>query len=175
MEGIFYSIGEVSERLGVTYRTLHYYENKFNLQINRDGAGNRIYTEENVEILEQILALKSKGMSLDGIKALFQEKGLIKKEENSNLIVVDEKTIELKELLITEIKKAVSDEIQKELEFTKELLEKVIEDNNNLRDEIRKMQRQSEEHFKKFDERLTDWRNKQQPWYKKLFSKPPEK
>jgi Predicted transcriptional regulators len=171
MDEISYSIKEVSERIGETYRSLHYWQEKLELQINRDGAGNRIYYENDIEILEKVKELKLKGMSLDGIKALFQEKGLIQKTETKNLIVVDEKSLELKEYLFNEIKEAIAQELQN----TNNKLDQILQDNHELRqsneelrEELRKLQRQSDEHYNKIDTLLTTWRNKQ-PWYKTLF------
>ncbi|MBS4539388.1 MerR family transcriptional regulator [Clostridium sp. D2Q-11] len=165
MDRVQYSIKEVSERLDISYRTLHYYEKKFNLQINRDKSGNRIYTDENIDVLEKILDFKSKGMSLDGIKTLFIEKGILE-DEKSDLVVLDEVSLDIKENLINEIRLAVS----KELKGTNEALEKVLEDNKSLRDELRSIKRQNEDHYSKIDKRLTEWRNNsEKPWWKKLF------
>lgn len=165
MNMIHYSIKEVSERLEISYRTLHYYEKKFNLQINRDKSGNRIYTEENIHILEKILDFKSKGMSLDGIKTLFMEKGILEDERN-DLIALDEVSLDIKENIIDEIRLAVS----KELKGTNEVLEKVLQDNDSLRKELRSIKRQNEEHYNKIDKRLTEWRNNsEKPWWKKIF------
>lgn len=114
MDELRYTIGEASERLGnLSYRTLHYYEQKVGLTISRDGSGNRIYSEKDIEIFETIIDLKKKGLTLDGIKALFQEKGIIPAEEN-NIVVIDEKAFEMKELLLNEIKLAVGEQIREE-------------------------------------------------------------
>lgn len=166
MDEITYTINEVAERLGVTYRSLHYWEEKLALQINRDGAGNRVYREDDVELLEKVKELKLKGMVLDGIKALFKEKGILDHHENANLVIVDEKSLELKEYLLNEIREVFIQELQ----LTNIKLDQVLKDNEGLREEICKLQRQSMEHYNKIDAQLTAWRNRQ-PWYKKIFKK----
>lgn len=165
MDEITYSINEVAERLDVTYRSLHYWEDKLNLQINRDGAGNRRYTESDIEILEKIKELKLKGMALDGIKALFAEKGILQQPENANLIIVDEKSLEMKEYILDEIREVIKSEIKE----TNEKLDQVLKENQDLREELRKMQRESADHYSKIDVQLQAWRDKQQPWYKKIL------
>jgi DNA-binding transcriptional MerR regulator len=167
MNTIYYSIKEVSERLDITYRTLHYYEKKFNLQINRDKSGSRIYREEDIDLLEKILDLKDKGMTLDGIKSLFEEKGVLDNEDdNKSIALIDEEDVDVKEIIINEIKLAVS----KELEDTKNTLNEIVEDNKALRKELRELKRANEDHYKKIDNRLTEWRNSSyKPWWKKIF------
>lgn len=161
-----YTIGEVSERLQLSYRTLHYYEQYFGIPVNRDIGGNRIYTEENINVLEKIVDLKLKDMTLKGIKKLLQDNELLPLTENSEMIVVDEKALEFKDFILNEIREIVSEEIK----AANEKLDVVLRDNAELRDELRKMSRQSEEHYSKIDIQLSAWRNRQ-PWYKKLFKK----
>lgn len=176
MDEVTYSIKEVAERIKESYRALHYWEEKLDLQINRDGAGNRVYAESDIELLEKVKELKLKGMALDGIKALFQEKGLLQQSNNNNLIVIDERTMELKEYLLDEIRQAFADELQN----TNNKLDKVLQGNeallqvnSELRDELSKIQRQSDDHFKKIDTQLTAWKNKK-PWYKKIIKREKE-
>jgi DNA-binding transcriptional MerR regulator len=171
MEEITYSINEVSERLGVSYRSLHYWEEKLVIPINRDGTGNRVYSESDFDLLAKVKELKLKGMSLDGIKELFQEKGLLQKSIDAPLIVVDERSMELKDYILGEIREVVS----QELANTNSKLDQIIQDNqtlrqdnDSLREELRKLQRQSEDHYSKIDSQLSAWRSKK-PWYKSIF------
>lgn len=177
MNEIKYTIAEASERLGgISYRTLHYYEQKIGLKINRDNMGNRIYSEYDIELFENIISLKKKGMTLDGIKTLFQEKGILPAEESKNIVVIDEKAFEMKELLLKEIKSAVAEQISDSLNDTYNKLEQLVSENAELREELRKLQHQVDDHYNKIDRQLTTWReeknkDKNKPWYKKLFSK----
>ncbi|EEF22411.1 MULTISPECIES: MerR family transcriptional regulator [Phyllobacteriaceae] len=64
-------IGELSERAGVSHRTIHYYERLGLVKpTEREGAGYRYYDEIAVKRLEKIAALKRLGLSLDEIAAV---------------------------------------------------------------------------------------------------------
>jgi|LSQX01.3.fsa_nt_gb DNA-binding transcriptional MerR regulator len=165
-EELNYTIAEVSERLKLSYRTLHYYEQYFGIPVNRDVGGNRVYTEENISVLEKIVDLKLKDMTLKGIKKLLQDNELLPLTNNLEMIVVDDKALEFKEFLLNEIREVISEEIQ----AANSKLDAVLRDNEELREELRKMSRQSEEHYSKIDVQLSAWRNRQ-PWYKKIFKK----
>src|SRR5690606_13932337 len=102
-----YSISEVSERLKLSHRTLHYYEQYFNIPIRRDDGGNRRYTEENVAILELIVDLKQKDMSLKGIKKMLQERNMMPVFDDNLPIVVDDNIMEFKEFFMFEIRKLI--------------------------------------------------------------------
>ncbi|MCY1314780.1 MerR family transcriptional regulator [Sinorhizobium sp. GL28] len=64
-------IGELSERAGVSHRTIHYYE-RLGLvtPAEREGTGYRYYDEVAVKRLEKIAALKRLGLSLDEVAAV---------------------------------------------------------------------------------------------------------
>ena len=173
-----YSISEAAEILGVTYRTLHYYEDKFELQINRDAGGQRRYSYENMKILEIILDAKKNGMSLDGIKKHLIKQQLITPMAEKDLIVIDENAIELQETLLQQIKQGVAKEIRKELQETNSMVKELIglnkgllAKNMELQEQLVQAQRQSNEHYNKIDQQLSAWREKQKPWYKRIISK----
>ncbi|MFK0209520.1 MerR family transcriptional regulator [Agrobacterium sp. NPDC090283] len=64
-------IGELSERAGVSHRTIHYYERLGLVKpTEREGAGYRYYDETACKRLEKIGALKRLGLSLDEIAAV---------------------------------------------------------------------------------------------------------
>lgn len=64
-------IGELSERAGVSHRTIHYYERLGLVKpAEREGAGYRYYDDIAVKRLEKIAALKRLGLSLDEIAAV---------------------------------------------------------------------------------------------------------
>lgn len=64
-------IGELSERSGVSHRTIHYYERLSLLApTEREGAGYRYYDETALKRLEKIAVLKRLGLSLDEIAAV---------------------------------------------------------------------------------------------------------
>lgn len=66
-----YSIGQLSSHLGVSLRTLRFYEQSGLLHPSREGA-RRIYAHEDRLRLEVIVALREFEVSLAGIKSLMQ-------------------------------------------------------------------------------------------------------
>lgn len=65
----YMSIGDVAKKMGVTVRTLQYYDKKGLLSPSAESAGGRrLYTDKDVIRLHQILSMKSLGFSLDDIK-----------------------------------------------------------------------------------------------------------
>lgn len=68
MTTTLYRTGEFAARAGVSVRTLRFYDQKGLLRpAERSRAGHRMYTDEDLVALEQILALKFLGFSLDEI------------------------------------------------------------------------------------------------------------
>ncbi len=64
-------IGELSERAGVSHRTIHYYERLGLVQpAEREGAGYRYYDDTALKRLEKIAALKRLGLNLEEIAAV---------------------------------------------------------------------------------------------------------
>ena len=62
-------IGEVAERLGVSTRTIKYYEELGLVSPeNRSPGGFRLYSAPDVERLERILRIKNMGFSLAAIR-----------------------------------------------------------------------------------------------------------
>ncbi len=65
----FMTIGEVAKKMGVTVRTLQYYDREKLLSPSAESeGGRRLYTDKDLIILHQIMSLKSLGFSLDDIK-----------------------------------------------------------------------------------------------------------
>ncbi|MGG3477210.1 MerR family transcriptional regulator [Peribacillus frigoritolerans] len=85
-----YRIGELSKLLGVSEHTLRYYE-KEGLVVPLRKGKNRIYSEEDRELLEFILHMKNTGMALVDIKKYT----LMRKDENG-----DKHAQELMEILV---------------------------------------------------------------------------
>jgi DNA-binding transcriptional MerR regulator len=60
-----YKIGELARRTGLTVRTLHHYDSiGLLLPSRRSEAGYRLYAEEDVFRLQQIVSLRQLGFSL---------------------------------------------------------------------------------------------------------------
>ena len=69
MYKLYYTIGEVSEMLGESSSLVRFWTNSFSryLKPKRNAKGNRLYTQEEIEVLKQIhLLVKVQGMTLDG-------------------------------------------------------------------------------------------------------------
>ena len=69
MDKLYYTIGEVSEILGERSSLVRFWTNSFSryLKPKRNAKGNRLYTQEEIEVLKQIhLLVKVQGMTLDG-------------------------------------------------------------------------------------------------------------
>lgn len=65
----YMTVGEVAKKMGVTVRTLQYYDKEGLLSPSTESrGGRRLYTDQDVIQLHQILSLKSLGFSLDDIK-----------------------------------------------------------------------------------------------------------
>lgn len=66
----YLTVGELARRVGVTVRTIQYYDQQGLLSPSAKGPQNqRLYTEENVQDLYRILTLKYVGLSLSEIKS----------------------------------------------------------------------------------------------------------
>ncbi|HBB28667.1 MAG TPA: MerR family transcriptional regulator [Clostridiales bacterium] len=65
----YMTVGEVAKKMGITVRTLQYYDNEGLLSPSSESeGGRRLYTDKDVIKLYQILSLKHLGFSLDDIK-----------------------------------------------------------------------------------------------------------
>ena len=65
----FMTVGEVAKKMGVTIRTLQYYDKEGLLSPSAESeGGRRLYTYKDLITLHQIISLKSLGFSLDDIK-----------------------------------------------------------------------------------------------------------
>lgn len=65
----YMTVGEISKRMGVSNRTLQYYDKEGLLPPSAQSeGGRRLYTDKDIVILHQILSLKSLGFSLEDIR-----------------------------------------------------------------------------------------------------------
>lgn len=74
MEGSYMQIGQVAERMGLTQRTLRFYEEKGLLDPpTRMEGGFRLYSEEEIQRIEHIVQLKQLlGFTLTDIKEMIE-------------------------------------------------------------------------------------------------------
>ena len=65
----FMTVGEIAKKMGVTIRTLQYYDKEGLLTPSSESeGGRRLYTDKDLLMLNQIISLKSLGFSLEDIK-----------------------------------------------------------------------------------------------------------
>ena len=65
----FMTVGEAAKKIGVSVRTLQYYDREGLLSPSAESeGGRRLYTDKDLVMLHQIISLKSLGFSLDDIK-----------------------------------------------------------------------------------------------------------
>jgi len=72
---LYYTIGEVSEMLGVSSSLIRFWESEFTyLNPHKNSKGDRRFTKQNIEQLQLIHHLvKEKGFTLDGAKKELKE------------------------------------------------------------------------------------------------------
>lgn len=61
---------EVAKKLGISTETLYKYERYFNLKIKRNEDNNRIYEDKDMDIFQNILELKERGLGLAQIQGI---------------------------------------------------------------------------------------------------------
>ena len=98
VEKLYYSIGEVSEMLGVPISTVRFWENEFDiLRPMKNKKGNRMFTPSDIKNLKIIHhLLKEEGMTLPGAKKRLKGKW----EESDYKYEISESLQKIKELLI---------------------------------------------------------------------------
>ena len=90
----YLTIGELARRVGVTVRTIQYYDQQGLLSPSAKGPQNqRLYTDDNVKDLYRILTLKYLGLSLAQIKsdaALYQEAVAVQELADEQMDAIEE-------------------------------------------------------------------------------------
>lgn len=95
-----YSIGQLSKKTGVTIRTLDYYD-EVGLVVpsSATDGGHRLYSENDVLQLQQVLALKYMGFTLQQIKKILKESSVSwQRSLNQQLEMVKQQQLRLKSL-----------------------------------------------------------------------------
>jgi len=135
-----YSINDVARKLGISISTIRKYEQDYSLNIMRNESNNRVYTDNDIEVLKKIIELKKEGANIHLIRKFLLDDGSIEQlpeviEERSNLHT---QTIEL---LKNDIANQVADiiaakEEKMRVEFGKILDEKLEQQENKIRQQI---------------------------------------
>lgn len=152
----FYSITNVSDKTGIKPYTLRNLEKVLDLKIKRDNMQNRIYTENDILLFNEILQLKDQGLNYDAIKAILSaKKNIIKSSEEAAVELVNTDTNLPNENAINILKDLINDGIKSNIEpKMNEVLNKL--DNLETQNDTLKKQLeiQQEKHFRELDERL---------------------
>lgn len=96
----YMTTGEVAKKVGVTVRTLQYYDRKGLLQPSTESeGGRRLYTHKELVKLQQILSIKELGFTLDEIKVRLPS--INTPEEASDVLMEQAKELRKKIISIT--------------------------------------------------------------------------
>lgn len=154
-----YKIGEVSELLGIEQHTLRYLENNLKLKISRDERGDRLYSEADLDTLRLVLQLRDKGLNTTAIKMALENS----QEEKDKMETQPVPRMEagLGEMLST---------AQKIVEQNEQLLEQTRSMQRRIDRLEQKLDHRNEEKEKKIDEFLKLWKAEQEGKGKSIFS-----
>jgi DNA-binding transcriptional MerR regulator len=115
-----WTVGQLAKLAGLTIRTLRYYDaiGLFSPSGHSD-AGYRLYTEEDISRLQQILSLKELGLSLDEMKAAMADDRLGLSDTVSLQIERLRDEIRMRQKLLNELE-TVSDRMRRNETLTVE-------------------------------------------------------
>ncbi len=129
----FYKIGEVAEMLGIEQHTLRYLETTLKIRIKRDERGDRMYSEADLETLRLVLQLKEKGLNTTAIKLALETAQENRMVEETGLVNVTPSENNLKEMV--------------------GIAKRIVEQNEELMQQNRKLEEKMARLEKKIDER----------------------
>jgi DNA-binding transcriptional MerR regulator len=120
---LYYSISEVSKITAVEQYVLRYWETEFEeLKPQKNRAGNRIYTNKDIQLILQIKSLlREKKYTIEGAKKILQNYVPELVVQHNDPV----KPIEAQPITHTEVKKD-KESIKKDLEDIKNILEYLI-------------------------------------------------
>jgi DNA-binding transcriptional MerR regulator len=84
-EKLYYSIGEIADKFGVSKSLIRYWETEFTiLKPHKNSKGDRRFTKENIDQLQLIFDLvKNRGFTIEGAKnEIKQNKDLLKQKQH---------------------------------------------------------------------------------------------
>jgi MerR family transcriptional regulator, thiopeptide resistance regulator len=109
-QGTMLTVGQVAERLEVTVRTLHHYDEiGLVAPSERSPAGYRLYTEEDLTRLQHVVVYRRLGFALEEIALLLDEPESVEQHLRRQRAAVKHRLEELREL-VTAIDRALDKE-----------------------------------------------------------------
>ena len=122
-----YTTGEIAELVGVSVRTVQYYDNRgILLPSALSEGGRRLYTDEDLKRMRIICFLREVGISINGISALFREKN---PQSIISILLEQQEDSLRKELYECESRLELIDGIKREL---KEIENFSVEENTDI-------------------------------------------
>lgn len=178
MEDKKYSISEVCDMLNCKPHTLRYIEKVLECEVDRDEFLNRVYSQEQINMLKFIFELKDQGLNYSAIKNILDQQGEIIQdavEETRKDIVLQEQNLnDFVELLTKRISEEVKESVNSRLEGLTNEIDNLKLQNEQLQLQLHKKQ---EDHFIEIDNKLMKIRedmkqNNKRSLLERLFKKP---
>jgi len=116
-----YSIGKVCELLNIEIFNLRYIEETTGLEVKRNNAGERIYSQTDFETLKFIIELKSQGLNYKAIKKVLKHKkeivtAIIEDQNEESLIIHDGESQKFMSMIKDTIDKSIENKVNSKLE-----------------------------------------------------------
>ncbi len=102
IEKLYWSIGEVAERLGVNTSLIRYWEKEFGtLKPKRTGKGDRLYTKKDIDQLQRIQHLvKEKGFTLQGAREQLRKADQVEEAAMLDIDALRDRLLEIRTKLV---------------------------------------------------------------------------
>ena len=167
-----FKVGEVAKRAGISVRTLHHYDSIGLLKpSDKSDSGFRLYNSKDIERLQQVISLRSMGLSLQDIAGCLNEGDCIAETLATHQVVLESqisnlnkvnRTIQMllaklanKESLDSaELLKLIKEINDMESTYTPEQLKKLQERYDKYPDEAKKVEKAWPVLFAKFEEAM---------------------
>lgn len=152
MDSKRYMISDAAKMVDVESHVLRYWEEELELPIERNEMGHRCYTEDNIQVFQQIKDLKEQGLQLKAIKTLLPDT----ESENIPPTVIQEAPpvhdkMEQFQLILGKVVSQAIHESQREIgkELSHQVSTQVVKEMDYL---FRLQEERDETHYKKLDE-----------------------
>lgn len=133
-----YSINDVAEKLAISISTVRKYEKDYSLDIMRNESNNRVYTDDDIEVLKKIVQLKSEGANIHLIRKVLASEGVIDQVPEVLNSVPSSTIEEFKADIVKQIADVVSENEKKlKEEFQKELDEKLQMQEERIKEQVK--------------------------------------
>ena len=110
-EKIYYSMGEITEMFDVEPTVIRYWCSQFScLHPKRNGKGNRLFSQQDVERLKRIHhLLRERKLTIEGAKRAMRKRTIVAEEESDNDLLLLEQLQTLRAMLV-ELRESIGEE-----------------------------------------------------------------